>query len=124
MKPVRLLLVLLGLVLLLGAAVLGLALTPSVQRWAVLRAARDAGVKLDASRISAGWSGASLQGVQVEKEGVVVRIDRLNADFSLWRLLVSRELAVARLKIAGLAVDASRVSRANAEAAAAGAPAA
>ncbi|HWA28799.1 MAG TPA: AsmA-like C-terminal region-containing protein [Lacunisphaera sp.] len=124
MKPVRLLLVLLGLVLVLGAVVLGLALTPSVQRWAVLRMARDAGVELEVARISAGWSGAQVLDAQVEKEGIRVKVDRLDADFSLWRLLAARQLNLSRLKVTGLAVDASRVSRTKAEAAAAGAPAA
>ncbi len=108
-----------------GALALGLALMPSVQRWAVLRATRDIpGLKLEVAGVSAGWSGATLQGVQAEKQRVVVKLDRLEADFSLFQLLVGRRLAISRLKVDGLTVDASRVSRTKAEAAAAGAPAA
>ena len=124
MKPVRLLLISLGILVVTGAVVAGLALTPSVQRWALLRAARNAGLKLEVAGVSAGWSGATLQGVQAEKQQIVVKLDRLEAGFSLWQLLVGRQLAISRLKIDGLVVDASRVSRAKAEAAAAGAPAA
>jgi len=124
MKPVRLLLILLGIVVAACAVMLGLALTPSVQRWAVLRAARDAGIKLEVTGISAGWSGATLQGVLAEKKGIVMQLDRLEADFSLFKLLAGRHLAISRLKLDGLVVDASRVSRTKVEAAAAGAPAA
>lgn len=122
MKPVRLLLLLLGILVVICAVGLGLALTPSVQRWAVLRAARDAGVKLEVTGVSAGWSGVTLQGVQAEKERIVVKLDRLEADFSLFHLLAGRQLIVSRLKIDGLVMDASRVSRTKVEAAAAGAP--
>ena len=124
MKPVRLLLIFLGILVVAGAVAAGLALTPSVQRWALLGAARDAGLKLEVAGVSAGWSGVTLQGVQIEKQQVTVKLKIVKADFSLWQLLVGRQLAISRLKIDGLVVDASRVSRAKAEAAAAGAPAA
>src|SRR5262245_16702171 len=105
MKPVRLLLVALGLLVVVCAVGLGLAMTPSVQRWAVLRAAREAGVGLDVTGVSAGWSGATLQGLTAEKQRVVVKVDRLEADFPLWQLLVNRRLAISRLKVDGLVVD-------------------
>ena len=124
MKPARLLLIFLGVLLVTCAVMVGLALTPGVQRWALLRATRDAGLKLEVAGVSAGWSGATLQGVQLEKQQVVVKLDRLEAGFSLWSLLAGRKLAISRLRIAGLIVDASRLSRAKAEAAAASAPAA
>ncbi len=124
MKPARLLLFLLGILVVACAVALGLALTPSVQRWAVLRAAQNAGLKLEVARVSAGWSGVTLQGVSAEKQRVVVKLDRLEADFSLFQLLTSRQLTISRLKLDGLTVDASKVSRAKVEAAAAGAPAA
>jgi hypothetical protein len=48
MKPVRLLVVLLASLLVLGLVAGGLALTPAVQRWAVLRAVRgEPGLKFD-----------------------------------------------------------------------------
>jgi len=124
MKPVRLLLLFLGILVVVSVTVFGVALLPSVQRWAVLRAAQNAGLQLEVARVSAGWSGATLQGVQAEKQRVVVKLDRLEADFSLIQLLTGRQLAISRLKVDGLVVDASRVSRTKVEAAAAGAPAA
>lgn len=107
-----------------GAA-LGLALTPSVQRWAVLRATRDVpGLKLELASASAGFSGVSMGGVKAEHRGIPIKFDQLEADFPVLGFLWGRHLVVSRLRIAGLHVDASRVSRAKAEAAAAGAPAA
>lgn len=125
MKPARLLLVLVGVFLVLAGAVLGLALTPAVQRWAVLRAAAGMpGLKLELASISAGFSGVTLTGVKAEHQGVPVRLDRLEAEFSPLAFAFGHRLDLRRLRITGLQADASHVSRARAEAAAAGAPAA
>lgn len=119
MKPVRLLLVILGTLVVLFVVALGLALTPSVQRWAVLRAVRDVpGLKLELASVSGGFSGVTLSGVQAEQRRIVVKLDRLEADFSLRQLLLGRRLVIHRLRADGLSVDASRGSGAQAEAAA------
>ena len=115
----------LGVLAVVGGVALGLALTPSVQRWAVLRAARDVpGLKLELASVSAGFSGLTVSGVKAEHRGIPVEIERLEADFPVLGFLRKRHLAMSRLRVTGLQVDASRVSRAKAEAAAAGAPAA
>ena len=125
MKPFRVLLVFLGVVVVVCAVAIGLALTSSVQRWAVLRAARDVpGLKLELASVSAGFSGVTLTGVKAEHRGIPIEVDRLEADFPVLGFLWGRHLELSRLRVAGLQVDASRVSRAKAEAAAAGAPAA
>ena len=108
-----------------GGVALGLALTPAVQRWAVLRAARDVpGLKLELASVSAGFSGVTFGGVKAEHRGIPIEIERLEAKFPVLGLLWGRHLEVNRLRIAGLRVDAGGVSRGKAEAAAAGAPAA
>ncbi len=125
MKPVRLLLIFLGILVGLGALAAGLALTPAVQRWAVLRAMRaQPGLKVEVTTVAAGLSQVHLAGVQVTRGGLTLRLDRLEADYSLWQLLARRRLAISRLTGAGLLVDASKLSRDKAQAAAAGAPAA
>ncbi len=124
MKPARSLFIILGIVLVLGLLAGGLALTPSVQRWAVLRAVRaEPGFKLEVATVAAGFSRIRLEGVKLEKSGLAVQLEHLEADYSPWQLLVRRKLVVGRLTGRGLLVDASRLSRAKAEAAAAGAPA-
>src|SRR5882757_2301846 len=65
MKPVRLLLILLGVFLALVLVAGGVALVPAVQRWAVLRAARGTpGLKFEAATVAAGLNRLSLAGVK------------------------------------------------------------
>lgn len=125
MKPVRVLLISLGIFATVIAAAVILVLTPSFQRWAVLRAARDLpGLNLELASVSAGLSGVTLTGVKARPEGIPVTLDRLEADFLPLALVLGGELDLRRLRLTGLHVDASRMSRGRAEAAAAGAPAA
>ncbi len=125
MKFARLLLIVVGVVVVLGAGLFGVALVPAVQRWAVLRAAGDVpGLKLEIGGIKAGFSGVALRNVRAEKQRIVVKVEHAEADFSLLAFLFGHRLELSRLEVAGLDVDASHVTRAKAEAAASGAPAA
>lgn len=124
MKPVRLLLIFLGIMLVLGVVAGGLALTPSVQRWVMLRTMRgQAGLKFEVMTVAAGPSRIRLTGVRLEKNGLAVRLEQLEADYSLWQLLARRRLVIRQLTGEGLLVDASKRSREKTGAAAAGAPA-
>ncbi|HEY0863160.1 MAG TPA: AsmA-like C-terminal region-containing protein [Lacunisphaera sp.] len=125
MKPARLLLILLGLLLVLSLALGGLALTPAVQRWAVLRAVRgEPGLRFEVTTVAAGLSRIRLDGLRAEKGGLAVQLAQLEADYSLSQLLFRRRLVISRLSGSGLVVDASRLAREKTAAAAAGAPAA
>lgn len=125
MKFARWLLISLGVLLVLVGAVVGLALLPSVQRWAVLRAtAAVPGLKFDVARVSAGFSGVVLEKVQAEKRRVTIKVERLEADFSPLAFLLGSRLEISRLAVTGLDVDASQVDGATTGAAAAGGPAA
>lgn len=123
MKSARPLVILLVSLLVLGLVAGGLALTPAVQRWAVLRAVRgEPGLKFDVATVAAGLTRIRLAGVQVEKRGLTLQLAQVEADYSLWQLLLHRRLVIARLAGSGLLVDASRLSRGTTGAAAAGAP--
>lgn len=125
MKPARLLLILLGLFLALSVGLGVLALTPAVQRWAVLRAMRgEPGLKFEVTAVAAGLSRIRLEGVLAAQGGLAVQLAELEADYSLPQLLFRRRLVVSRLAGRGLMVDASRLSRDKTTAVAAGAPAA
>ncbi len=123
MKPVRILLVTAGMVVVVCAVGLTVALSSAFQRWAVRRATADRpGLKVEVAGVSAGFSALHLRGVQVQKKGLRVKVDRLDADYSLWQLLFDHRLQIHRLDSRGILVDVSRYSRAGAQAA--GAPAA
>lgn len=125
MKFVRLLVIIFGGLLALVGLGVGIALLPSVQRWAVLKAAREVpGLKLEIASVSAGFSGLELRGVAAEKQHVTVKLERLETDFSLLAFVLGRRLEITRLSATGVDVDASHFGRTSAGAAAAGAPAA
>jgi hypothetical protein len=125
MKFARWLLISLGVIVVLAGALCGVALLPSVQRWAVLKATADVpGLKLDVAGVKAGFSGVTLQQVQAEQHRVTIKLERLEADFSPLSFLFGSRLEITRLVATGLDIDASRLSGANTGAAAAGAPAA
>jgi hypothetical protein len=125
MKLVRALLIALVVLLVLGAVAVGLALTPSVQRWAVMRAVRSQpGLQVEATTIAAGWSQLRFAGVKASKDGVTIQLDRLEADYSPAQLLFRRRLVLDHVQGRGLVVDASLLSGDKTGAAAVGAPAA
>ena len=125
MKSVRPLLVILGCFVVVCGVALGLALTPAVQRWALHRAVgQSAGFRFEVEEISAGLPHFSLRGVTLQHNGLIVKLARVDADYSLWQILFNRRLQIHQLTASGLLVDASRLSSARAQAVAAGAPAA
>jgi hypothetical protein len=124
MKPARILLIVLGLAVAVGVVGLAVARTPAVQRWAVLKAIGPRpGFNLQLGRISAGISRLELGGVEVEKGGLRVKLERLEATYALLPMLFSHRLDIRQLVVTGLAVDASRLASARTQTAAvAGAP--
>ncbi|HVT74737.1 MAG TPA: AsmA-like C-terminal region-containing protein [Lacunisphaera sp.] len=122
MKFARPLLILLAVLVALGVLAVGLALTPAIQRRLVLRAvASTPGLAVQVEEVAAGFSGVRLRQVDVKRGDLHVQVARLEADYSLWRLLVGRRLQVRRLEVAGLVVDARRIAAAGNQAAAAAA---
>jgi len=125
MKFVRPLLFTLGAIAVIVAVGLTIALRPSVQRWALLRAAANKpGLKVELSGVAAGFSSAVLDGVRIERRGTNVTVAHLEVEYSLWPLVFGHRLTVHRLAVKGLLVDASHRSRNGAVAATAGGPAA
>ncbi len=124
MKFARVFLIIFGSLIVLGGVLFGVALLPSVQRWAVLRAAQGVpGLKLEVAEVKAGFSGVTVSNLQAEQQKVVVKVERLEADFSLLGFLFGRNLDITRLAVTGVNVDASHMAGAKAGSAAA-APAA
>ena len=125
MKFVRPLLLVLGIFAAICAVLVAVGLTPAVQRWALHRAVGPgAGYRVEVEQISAGFPHFSLRGVTFQRNGLIVKLARLDADYSLWQVIFNRRLQIHQLTASGLLVDASRLSSAKAQAAAASAPAA
>ncbi len=124
MKAVRpLLIVLLSLVVLCFLLV-GVSLMPSVQRWAVLRAARQSGQELQVERISAGLSRFEASGVRLRTGDVTVQIGSVQGAYRVWPLVTGRRLELRSLKVGGIVVDATKLDSGAAGAGAAATPAA
>ena len=122
MKFARPLLITVGVIVVIAVTAMALALNPSIQRWALLRAvAGRPGLKLEVTSVAVGFSTVTLQGVRFEQHGLTVKLDQLTMDYSLWPVLFSHRLSVQRLVASGVMVDASHISRVKA-AVAAGSP--
>ncbi len=122
MKFARPLLIALAIVVALVVLAVGLALTPAIQRRLVLRAvASTPGLTLKVDDVAAGFSSIRLRQVDVQRGELHVQVDRLDADYSLWRLVFGRRLRMQRLEVAGLVVDARRMAASGNQAAAAAA---
>lgn len=125
MKLLRPLLVSVAVLVVLVAALIALAFTPAVQRWAVQRAvASQPGVKLEFSQLAVGAGSADLREVVFERSGLRVRAAKVEAEYSLPAYLFRNRVEVSRLLVDGLEVDLTRLSQGEARGGAAGAPAA
>ncbi len=124
MKVSRPLLVILLAVAVLCVVLVGAAFLPSVQRWAVLRAARQSGQDLQIGRISAGLSRFEATGVRLRADEVTVQIGRVEGDYRLWPLVTGRRLELGSLKADGIVLDAAKLDSGTAGAGAAATPAA
>ncbi|MFI5335702.1 MAG: AsmA-like C-terminal region-containing protein, partial [Opitutales bacterium] len=67
-------------------------------------------------------SSAVVRGVRYSRRGIAVRVDRIEADYSLFALVLGSRLKIDRLQVRGLELDARRLSRRTTEAGAAAAP--
>ncbi|HTL68835.1 MAG TPA: AsmA-like C-terminal region-containing protein [Lacunisphaera sp.] len=122
MKFARPLFIILAVIAAVGVLAVGLALTPAIQRRILLRAvASTPGLKVRVDEVAAGFSAVRLRQVEVQRGELHVKVDRLDADYSLWRLVIGRRLQVRRLEVAGLVVDARRIAASGNQAAAAAA---
>ena len=107
MKPLKLVLFLLGAGLLLAAGLVALALLPSVQTWAARRALE--GSPLAVERVAAGLGAARLEGVTFRQPGLVVRVGTVETRHSLTAWLSSRRLDVAEVTIRDVVVERTPV---------------
>lgn len=103
-----------GIVVLLAIAV-ALALTPSVQTWAVRKAvAGQPGLTLDVGRVSAGMSAADISDLHVVKDGVVITAKGVSAKYSAWDYISKKRINADSVTIQDLVVDLRNATPATA----------
>ncbi len=94
----RRLLILCGAFALLVVLLLAAVRLPATQTWLARRAVAGVpGVEIAFERVSAGFSGAELRGVEVNAEGTRVRLPLVRANYDGWALLARREVIVQEL---------------------------
>src|SRR3954471_9310733 len=95
MKGLKIFAFVLGGIVVLLALVLVLALTPSVQTWAVRKAVADQpGLTLEVGRVSAGFSAADITDLHVVKDGMVIDAKSVTAKYSAWDYLSKKKINV------------------------------
>lgn len=104
--------VLLGVVLLMGLLV-GVALIPAVQTWAVRKAvAGQPGLKLEVGRVAAGFSTTELRDLRFEQDGLVVTVPRILVAYSVLDYISHKRIDVGQIEVQGLMVDARKMTAA------------
>lgn len=123
MKFLRPALIALAAVLGLLGALFLVAMVPAVQRWFLLRQLAEVPhLQADTQSVVAGLDRITLVGLRVTHRGRSARLDRLEADYSLWALLARDELRLGRVEARGLFLDLSQASPGSAPAGVAAGP--
>ena len=105
-----------GIVLLLAIGLL-LALTPSVQTWAVRKAvAGQPGMKLDVARVAAGFSAADIADLRFEQDGIVVTAKAVSARYNAWDYVSKKRINADSVTVQDLVVDLRNAKPAAAQA--------
>ncbi|MFM9092212.1 MAG: hypothetical protein ACKOUK_10820, partial [Verrucomicrobiota bacterium] len=103
MKPLKLVLLILGAGILITAGLVALALLPSFQTWAARRALEGSPVAVE--RVAASPGAARLEGITFRQPGLVVRVGVLETTHSLGAWLGSRRLDVEEITFRDVVVE-------------------
>lgn len=110
MKALRIVGFLVGGLILVVAILIGVALIPSVQTWAVRKAVADQpGLKLEVGRVAAGLSAADISDLHVVQDGMVITAKSVTARYSAWDYLFGGKINVEFANIQDVVVDLSKV---------------
>src|SRR6185369_15393319 len=98
MKALKIFATIVVVIAVLIAALIGIALLPSVQTWAVKKAvAGQPDMKREVGRVAAGFSSADLQDVHLVKGAIVVTAKRATAKYSAWDYVFHHRVNVSDL---------------------------
>ncbi len=106
MKALKIVGLVLGVILMLLVVLIALALTPSIQTWAVRKAvAGQPGMQLEVTRVAAGLSAADISDVRFVQDGMVVTAKGITARYSAWDFLTSKHINADDVTVQELVID-------------------
>ena len=110
MKALKILGFTLAALLLIVVVLVALALTPSIQTWAVRKAMADQpGMKLEVGRVAAGLSAADISDVRFSQNGMIVTAKGVTARYSAWDYLTKNRINADNVTVEELLVDMRNV---------------
>ncbi|MDO8540457.1 MAG: hypothetical protein Q7S40_08440 [Opitutaceae bacterium] len=117
MKALKIVAIVVGVVAVLLALVFVLALTPTVQTWAVRKAlAGQPGMITEVGRVAAGFSDARIDDLRVVKDGAVITAKSVTANYSAWDYISNQRVNVDQVTVRDLVVDLRNAKPAGAPA--------
>ncbi len=123
MKGLKIFGIVAGGIALLVAIALALALTPSVQRWALRKAvAGQPGLKLDVGEVDAGFSATNVTDFSFAQDGVVVTAKGVSAKYSTWDYISNRRINAEQVNVHDLVIDLRKAQPAAGATSAGGKP--
>lgn len=106
MKPLKIVLIVLGALVGLSVLLVVIGLIPAVQSWAVRKAVADQpGLEITFGDLAAGFSTATLGDVRVTQDGATIRVKSVDMQYSAWDYVTSGKVNVSRLAVAGVEID-------------------
>lgn len=106
MKALKIVGFILGGILVLLAVLIALALTPSIQTWAVKKAvAGQPGMQIEVGRVSAGFSAADITDLRYAKDGMLVTAKSVSARYNAWDYLSKKRINADSVVAQDLLID-------------------
>ena len=106
MKPARVALIMLGVLVLLGFVTVGLAFHSGVQTWAARKAlAGQPSVRVTLDSVSAGLSRVELRGLRAELSGAVITVPSLTVELPVIAAGLSQKVNIGKLVARGWTLD-------------------
>lgn len=106
MKALKILGFVLGGILVLLAVLVGIALLPSVQTWAVRKAVAGVpGLQIEVGRVSAGLSAAAISDLRVVQDGKVITAKSVTARYAAMEYLTGNRINADAVAVQDLVVD-------------------
>jgi hypothetical protein len=109
MKPARVVLITLGVLVSLGLVTVGLAFNSGVQTWAARKAlAGQPSVRVTLDSVSAGFSRVELRGLRAELSGAAVTVPSLTVELPVMAAGLSQKVSIGKLVARGWTFDLTK----------------